>query len=364
MNGTDTLSQKPQDISDPCLVSTQKTWGKRTSLYIMASNLTDYEICDMYYGLDDVEKMHICVELDEEFDRGEGDAKDLEKLKMIEVDEEDSDSYGTQQRFQKRALVCGKKLYCDIKTTPGETMLLPTATEISQWLLAAEELQRQPEFCSDDFRSKVSEMKLDKPWLGNCIDLFYTKSGPFRPIWERNADLISSHAPNFKSDFTNNEIYGYTWWTAKGRTWFKDHAMWHYLGPVKYLLVLLTVLSTAYGGVHLTAWNFVFPSSIEQILWKIAAAIVMAGLPSLILSSLLASLVLKIHRLMADSPHHDQVQQYSQVLANFFHIISSLIVLLYVLSRLYLVGESFASLRHVPVGVYAAIPWVQLVPHI
>ena len=40
------------------------------------------------------------------------------------------------------------------------------------------------------------------------------------------------------------------------------------------------------------------------------------------------------------------------------------LLILYALSRIYIVVESFISLRHVPIGVYAAIPWVQDIPHI
>ena len=39
-------------------------------------------------------------------------------------------------------------------------------------------------------------------------------------------------------------------------------------------------------------------------------------------------------------------------------------VILYALSRIYLVIESFVSLRHVSIGAYAAVPWIEAVPHI
>lgn len=43
---------------------------------------------------------------------------------------------------------------------------------------------------------------------------------------------------------------------------------------------------------------------------------------------------------------------------------TTMLDLLYTASRLYLVTESFLSLRHVPIGAYAAVPWVQTIPHI
>ena len=45
-------------------------------------------------------------------------------------------------------------------------------------------------------------------------------------------------------------------------------------------------------------------------------------------------------------------------------IIFALLALAYSLSRVYLVVESFISLRHAPIGAYAAVPWVEAVPHI
>ena len=38
--------------------------------------------------------------------------------------------------------------------------------------------------------------------------------------------------------------------------------------------------------------------------------------------------------------------------------------LLHTASILYLVTESSLSLRHVPIGAYAAVPWVQNIPHV
>ena len=35
-----------------------------------------------------------------------------------------------------------------------------------------------------------------------------------------------------------------------------------------------------------------------------------------------------------------------------------------VVARIFLVVESFVSLRHVPIGVYASVPWSDWLPHI
>ena len=41
-----------------------------------------------------------------------------------------------------------------------------------------------------------------------------------------------------------------------------------------------------------------------------------------------------------------------------------LVANIYIFSRVYLVVESFISLRHLPIGVFAAVPWVQVILHI
>ncbi|KAK3900069.1 hypothetical protein C8A05DRAFT_36304 [Staphylotrichum tortipilum] len=90
--------------------------------------------------------------------------------------------------------------------------------------------------------------------------------------------------------------------------------------------VLFLLLSLAYGGVHLSAWNFEFPTATESLLWKISG----------------------------DLP----------VLTGIFRAIDKAIVLVFVVCRLYIVVEAFVSLRSVPIGVYWTPSWIQMIPHV
>ncbi len=111
-----------------------------------------------------------------------------------------------------------------------------------------------------------------------------------------------------------------------------------------YLLLLLCLLPMAYGGVHLTAWNFEFPTAIESLLWKISG-ILIAG----IYSAWFIVLVIVPARGWID---------------RLTHTIDRAIVLVYIVCRLYLVVEAFVSLRAVPIGVYWTPPWIQMIPHV
>ena len=148
-----------------------------------------------------------------------------------------------------------------------------------------------------------------------------------------------------------------------------------------YLLRFFIPLTAAYGGIHLTAWNFEFPSRIESITWRTACFIIMGSsfallaVPSwkalcyymiptvpgdsdqvVILRHLTRSpRILSIPRTLRFLRLSKRRLRYGFILLSF---------LCYATARIYLVVESFISLRHVPIGVYVAVPWVQNIPHV
>ena len=105
-----------------------------------------------------------------------------------------------------------------------------------------------------------------------------------------------------------------------------------------------TILPLIYGGVHLSAWNHLFPTSIEHVLWRVSGIGIIAAFPLYILISC-----------------------FQLVDTGVTVLIRPLILLefaFYFCRRVFLVVEAFASLRRVPLGVYAAVPWVQSIPHV
>lgn len=106
--------------------------------------------------------------------------------------------------------------------------------------------------------------------------------------------------------------------------------------------LVATLPPVVYGGVHLSAWNFEFPTKTERLLWKIACFDIMATVPLLLLSCVIWTLLCK----------------------SFAKFLLYPCLLFYALSRFYLVVESFVSLRSVPIGVYWTPSWLQMLPHI
>jgi hypothetical protein len=107
-----------------------------------------------------------------------------------------------------------------------------------------------------------------------------------------------------------------------GDRWYKSLKLWVFL-----------LLGLAYGGVHLSAWNFDFPTQTEQQLWKICCIVVMFG---------------------------NAAALYSDRKFPFASVATAALV---GAARLGITVEAFISLRKVPAGVYATVEWSQAIPH-
>ena len=138
-----------------------------------------------------------------------------------------------------------------------------------------------------------------------------------------------------------------------------------------YLLRFFVPLTAAYGGIHLSAWNFEFPSRVESVIWRTACFIIIGSSPALLIIPSWETLYYyfdytsdgprPIDRNALKSMGFKSIKALTKMAGYGF---ASLLLLCYAASRIYLVVESFISLRHVPIGVYAAVPWVENIPHV
>ena len=117
-------------------------------------------------------------------------------------------------------------------------------------------------------------------------------------------------------------------------------------------LICMSVVGVVFGGIHCIGWFFVFPSSDEAILWRVSSA-VLTGIAFLfpILCGFVATL-------FGDSIGRTDLRQYLTI------AVISIILLVYVLSRLLLLVEAFISLRQLTLGMLALVKWTSFIPHI
>ncbi|KAK3304645.1 uncharacterized protein B0T15DRAFT_249690 [Chaetomium strumarium] len=52
--------------------------------------------------------------------------------------------------------------------------------------------------------------------------------------------------------------------------------------PRPFIVLLAAALPTVYGGVHLSAWNFEFPTTVEHLLWKIMCFTIIGAVPAML----------------------------------------------------------------------------------
>jgi hypothetical protein len=173
----------------------------------------------------------------------------------------------------------------------------------------------------------------------------------FNPVWSRSPNLLLPSLPRLS------------------RFYHMPRKLWGNTG----LLAAAILVQMAYGGIHLTAWHSNFPSHAETWTWRTSCIMVAAFTP------FLAGVCLPL-KLMIDSiekpqrrdqhPHADDNvgPTYLEMLLFFAVLVAPPLAVVMLTpamlaARVFLVIESFLSLRAVPIGVYAAVPWSSYIPH-
>ena len=105
-----------------------------------------------------------------------------------------------------------------------------------------------------------------------------------------------------------------------------------------------------FGGIHCVGWFFDFPSSDEAMLWRVSSA-VLTGIAFLLplFLSFVGLIFLKNPKTIG---------------GRYFLVILSIVLQIYVVSRLLLLVEAFISLRKLTPEMLAVVIWTTFIPHI
>ena len=112
-------------------------------------------------------------------------------------------------------------------------------------------------------------------------------------------------------------------------------------------LTFFPVVGVIFGGIHCAGWFFDFPSSDEAMLWRVSSAV-------LTVSAVLIPLVMLLLMFFLDD---SQFKRFGIPVVTIF-------LLVYVVSRLFLLVEAFISLRHLTPGMLALVKWTSFIPHL
>ena len=118
------------------------------------------------------------------------------------------------------------------------------------------------------------------------------------------------------------------------------------------ILFCMSVVGGVFGGIHCAGWYFDFPSSAEAMLWRVSSA-VLTGI-AFLFPIFIGFMAFLSELIFSDITRQDQ----------FSIAVSTIIVLVYVVSRLLLLVEAFISLRHFTPGMLELVKWTSFIPHI
>ena len=127
----------------------------------------------------------------------------------------------------------------------------------------------------------------------------------------------------------------------------KDHV---YLNPH---LIGIGGGGALFGGIHVAAWNFTFPTPVERLLWRISAAY-LVSVP--LVSTIIYCFVLRFTRKETKESDNENDR--------ILRPIGRVAVPLYLLARLYLLAEVFRCLAYPPPSAFQDVGWPSIIPHI
>ena len=243
-------------------------------------------------------------------------------------------SKGTKEFSESNAIASlqpGESLLCglgprDYDSDWGTEVTL-SFKDIRRWELATDALKKLGSPTNTD----------DKLVIYRGTWVWRRKSGP-----EIESGVVFD-APNGVSILGTNEEYAFPGLSTYDKV--------HYTMTDRSIVFYSSFLAPlTYGGIHLTAWGLIFPSTTEGILWKLSSIGIMGAFPLDLVLNFFCYCVVWISGL----------DVYITLPAYVFWPLS----VFYAFCRVYIVVEAFLSLRHVSLGAYAAVPWVQSIPHL
>ncbi|KAI0066299.1 hypothetical protein BV25DRAFT_1913056 [Artomyces pyxidatus] len=114
--------------------------------------------------------------------------------------------------------------------------------------------------------------------------------------------------------------------------------------------IIALASAVVFGGVHLIAWHYVFPSRAEAILWHISSTAIIAVPGSLVMVALFVMCVAKT-----------SLEKVGNFVTSLAFVLSGP---LYITARVALLVLCVTSLRTLPAGVYETAQWTIRIPHI
>ncbi|KAF4607612.1 hypothetical protein EYR38_001684 [Pleurotus pulmonarius] len=133
----------------------------------------------------------------------------------------------------------------------------------------------------------------------------------------------------------------------------------------KYSLALCGLAGSLFGAIHCIAWRFQFPTAVEKAVWRVASIVVTAA-P--LLWYLIVSAIVMLVKIKTTSEVSGASRWVIALLESLIRYIGMALVPVilysYFFARLFLIIESFVSLRSLSPEAFQVVTWTTFIPHI
>lgn len=151
----------------------------------------------------------------------------------------------------------------------------------------------------------------------------------------------------------------------------------HNKSQIKRASATYGLMSVAYGGLHLVAWSYRFPTNVEMWMWR-GSGLVMVGAPICFgLSLLLNEIDRPIQNAYRKAKEKARLNWFLAIRAFLYRLLSTSVewtgivpllvtcicVAAYPVARTYVFVEAFAALRACDKEVYRTVEWTNFIPH-
>lgn len=124
-----------------------------------------------------------------------------------------------------------------------------------------------------------------------------------------------------------------------------------------HILGVVAIIGTIFGAIHSAGWNFLFPTAVEAIIWRICSLIV-TGVPFLMLIPVACQAIYFPDDTFCLEIFVEDVKNTLTRLEIFIGLP------LYIIARIVLLTEALIALRHLPSGALLEVQWTSFLPHI
>ena len=116
-------------------------------------------------------------------------------------------------------------------------------------------------------------------------------------------------------------------------------------------MVVFSIFGVIFGGLHCIGWNFTYPTFFEQNLWR-ASSLAITVIPVVVAP---IDYILENFELKNGS---------QKILRLTLDLIMTILLFVYVPTRLSLIAQSLSLLRNQPPDAFQTVDWTQYIPHI